>query len=526
MKPKQTIDDISAEVKSLIGSMKLSEIDVKQTRALAQPKLQLIWKALEAGQVVSGCKTKGEWAKYANVTTRYCQYIIKDGSRKRIGGDANPVRKDSPQPKMTLLDFYYYNRRKEEKSLSMMVDFEVGTNRDGVIKLSVRVPGENVRENYDVAVKKMTALLKQHRLWSEATANYIKEGLEEYFKDVEVKPTPAPKVKKEQKQPTTHKMNGKRTFCGKTVGDTLAVDAKMSDDPTCRNCQTGELNHEARLYREMTPQQKRARTLADRKVEHTGQHTEDYCDECFEYQQEQERIELKWKAAYEAWRKRIQTLINTWRNGRLREESKYREEFEAAGVKFQKRVEREGTEHSIGRAGQAVGLIKEAHSRMEGAIADRNKAYPSMKQKDTVYITHAYDGASAGGGQNTRMYSYALCGRRFTPHSDNGMTIPASGIVHESAHNETPTCPKCIELAKQKAAQVPEVLNDCPTGYDTEAYAKAETWSQKRCIIGSPENLQWSAELKQRRELEAEIGEVGNLDGDDEDETEEDGEQL
>ena len=99
MKPKQTIDDISAEVKSLIGSMKLSEIDVKQTRALAQPKLQLIWKALEAGQVVSGCKNKGEWAKYANVTTRYCQYIIKDGCRKRIGGDANPVRKDSPSQK-------------------------------------------------------------------------------------------------------------------------------------------------------------------------------------------------------------------------------------------------------------------------------------------------------------------------------------------------------------------------------------------------------------------------------------------
>lgn len=64
--------------------------------------------------------------------------------------------------------------------------------------------------------------------------------------------------------------------------------------------------------------------------------------------------------------------------------------------------------------------------------------------------------------------------------------------------------------------QVAIVINDPPVTYDTEAYAKAETWSQKRCIIGSPENLAWSADLKARRELQEQIGEVGNLDGDDE----------
>jgi hypothetical protein len=76
------IDEVSAEVKALIGAMKSSESSAAHDRGLAQPKLQLIWKALEAKQPVSGCKTKGEWAKYAGVTPRYCQYILKDGSRK------------------------------------------------------------------------------------------------------------------------------------------------------------------------------------------------------------------------------------------------------------------------------------------------------------------------------------------------------------------------------------------------------------------------------------------------------------
>src|SRR5258708_612560 len=79
---KVNIDQVSAEVVALIGTMKSSESSAAHDRKLAQPKLQLIWAALEAKQPVSGCKSKGEWAKYAGVTTRYCQYILKDGSRK------------------------------------------------------------------------------------------------------------------------------------------------------------------------------------------------------------------------------------------------------------------------------------------------------------------------------------------------------------------------------------------------------------------------------------------------------------
>jgi hypothetical protein len=44
-----------------------------------------------------------------------------------------------------------------------------------------------------------------------------------------------------QKKITTHKMNGKRTFCGKRPNFTLPAGAVMSDTPTCINCQNGEM---------------------------------------------------------------------------------------------------------------------------------------------------------------------------------------------------------------------------------------------------------------------------------------------
>jgi hypothetical protein len=108
---------------------------------------------------------------------------------------------------------------------------------------------------------------------------------------------------------------------------------------------------------------------------HTGQHEED-CPECFEHQMEQERLQLRWRTAYESWRKRIQTLIDTWRNGRLREESKYREEFEAAGEKFQKRLKREGIERV--NIMPIESILHEARGRMEGAIEDRKRTRPYL----------------------------------------------------------------------------------------------------------------------------------------------------
>lgn len=98
---------------------------------------------------------------------------------------------------------------------------------------------------------------------------------------------------------------------------------------------------------------------------------------------------------------------------------------------------------------------------------------------------------------------------------------PGDTLAKDAPMSDIPTCRNCQNgentdiLRKTQVTVVVKDSNDAPVPYDTEAYAKAETWSQKRCIIGSPENLQWSADLKQRRELAAEIGEVGNLDGED-----------
>jgi hypothetical protein len=78
-----TIDDIgksvAADLKELFGDKKKME----ERRKELQPELKQVWDALEAGQTVNGFTSKTEWAeKYAKVTIRYCQYIVKDGSRK------------------------------------------------------------------------------------------------------------------------------------------------------------------------------------------------------------------------------------------------------------------------------------------------------------------------------------------------------------------------------------------------------------------------------------------------------------
>lgn len=191
----------------------------------------------------------------------------------------------------------------------------------------------------------------------------------------------------------------KWTICGKTMHMAKPGEIIIAEDekkPTCKTC----LNHRtyrfgkmARKNRAEQVERKQAQEVSETAPEeaHSGQHLEgdDYCDECFEHQQEQERFQQKWDVAYQAWFKRIQTLIDTWRNGRLREESKYREEFEAACEKFQKRLKREGLEDWKHNATFSA-CIHDARGRMEGAITDRNKSYPAQV---TVVVKPSVEGA-------------------------------------------------------------------------------------------------------------------------------------
>src|SRR5271163_4192309 len=80
------IDQIGERVAALI---KGAEADKKKIA----PMLRTVWAELEAKKPVNGVKSKGAWAAKHGITLRYCQYLVKDGDRKRSEKkDANPVR--------------------------------------------------------------------------------------------------------------------------------------------------------------------------------------------------------------------------------------------------------------------------------------------------------------------------------------------------------------------------------------------------------------------------------------------------
>jgi hypothetical protein len=174
---------------------------IEERNELARPLLQQVHDAIVAGQSVNGQHTWEGWAKYAGWSKRALNYILNGRKPQTPGGNS------SSRLKMTMFDFSFYNRHKEEKSLSMWADFDL-VGSDGVtvsgaaVKLTARVPGENTRETYDAVVEKMIALMKQAHLWNKETAANIKKWLEEYFEGEEIKPTPEPK----KVRTTTHKV--------------------------------------------------------------------------------------------------------------------------------------------------------------------------------------------------------------------------------------------------------------------------------------------------------------------------------
>jgi hypothetical protein len=79
------IDKLGKEVAAKIAGAE------KDKTAIASD-LRTIWEALEAKQTVNGVTSKKDWAKKFNVSLRYCQYLVKDGTRKRNEKEANRVR--------------------------------------------------------------------------------------------------------------------------------------------------------------------------------------------------------------------------------------------------------------------------------------------------------------------------------------------------------------------------------------------------------------------------------------------------
>ena len=91
--------------------------------------------------------------------------------------------------------------------------------------------------------------------------------------------------------------------------------------------------------------------------------------ECFHAWEAQEALKAKRDAAWDVWKKRVDSLIKQWRNRRLKTEDKYKEEFDKAAAKFKKKV---GDDYG-------TSIINEARGRMEGAIADRERAERQQK---------------------------------------------------------------------------------------------------------------------------------------------------
>jgi hypothetical protein len=143
--------------------------------------------------------------------------------------------------------------------------------------------------------------------------------------------------------------------------------------------------------------------------------------------------------------------------------------------------------------------IAELDAKRDDQLAQLSESAKALASKESAIVTHRWGGVTAGGGQNTRMRDYALCGARF---SGSSWTTKQRHVC--AGKDETPTCPKCLKLIAEQVSEPAQALaaaiDAAPVPqYDREAYAKAETVGQKRCILGSPENLKWHADLEYRR---------------------------
>jgi 6-pyruvoyl-tetrahydropterin synthase len=72
-------EDVAAKIKS-----------AERDKTTIAPDLRKVWAAFDAKQEVNGVRKKKDWAKKFGVSLRYCQYLVRDGSRKNQR--ANSVR--------------------------------------------------------------------------------------------------------------------------------------------------------------------------------------------------------------------------------------------------------------------------------------------------------------------------------------------------------------------------------------------------------------------------------------------------
>jgi hypothetical protein len=261
MKPKPTIDLDAAglEVQRLFAEDGTANAALKDMRgAREQRKEQLkkllppIWAAFEKGETVNGYSTRKEWcANFAKVSTRHCEHIIY--GRKK--DEANSVRSG------------FLSRIAAAKKKLADIQKNLNTFEEGKVQDSKALYNQ-IDPTITPVFEEFLALIAPDG-YEVKPGDRGRWGVYQKWEEEE-KPQPTPKKKKKKKKKKelrysqkvhpgfigmpgkphkTHKMSndGKRTWCGKTPGLTLAKDARMSDTPTCRGCQTGEQREQDRI---------------------------------------------------------------------------------------------------------------------------------------------------------------------------------------------------------------------------------------------------------------------------------------
>lgn len=216
-----------------------------------------VWAALEKGQTVNGCKGKEMWARWFNPgakgtnAMRQIQRIIvgkkeaTSGRPKGFLGRIADAKKKLADIQVKLNDFT--KGAVDSKPLYAQITPAIQPVFEEFLRLLSP-------DGYDVQLGDRGGWFVQEK-W---TAEQIAEAKEKEKPATKIVGTklstkrgggdatvaPAPMTSKPHK---THQLqpNG-RTWCGKILGDTLAKNAKMSDDPTCKQCQTGKMNEELR----------------------------------------------------------------------------------------------------------------------------------------------------------------------------------------------------------------------------------------------------------------------------------------
>jgi hypothetical protein len=226
--------------------------------------LTTVWTALENGETVNGYDTKEKWAKhFFNPTARHPERWIQKIIANKPKTKANSVR---PEDRAFLKMLTDAREKAGDIQRAWDAPFKPGEVKDG------NEHGKQIDEILEPVYQEFLRLLtpegyglshitKQGTRGGWMLAAKEEEPAHERYIRKRVEATKLTEAGKKKASRLIHqadanklgrqhaaKLNRKthqlqpngRTWCGKTLGDTLKKDAPLSDEPTCKQCQWGK----------------------------------------------------------------------------------------------------------------------------------------------------------------------------------------------------------------------------------------------------------------------------------------------